>query len=73
MKVWAVHYKTESCDNYYEVVKCKKKPTTEQLENYFVNYVETWMKGDEEEIQMLRDCGVVEMCWEIKEKKAREL
>jgi hypothetical protein len=31
MKLWAVHFMSESSDHYYETFRCRVKPTEEML------------------------------------------
>ena len=44
MKLWAVHFQSESCDHYYESFRCKKKPTDKMLQSWWEssNYGDPW-------------------------------
>lgn len=35
MKIWAVHFQSESCDDYYECFQCEHEPTDEMLLNWW--------------------------------------
>lgn len=45
MKKWAVYFKTESSDEYHRFFESQKKPTTNQLIDYFCQNIDPDCKG----------------------------
>lgn len=67
MKYYNVHYKTESCDDYYYSFKSERELTEEDFIRYFVNEIEkgVWGETEEEAMEEIDGLSCVENVEEV--------
>lgn len=68
MRLWSVHFHSESGDDYYESFCCKKRPTEKQIQKW-------WDKNHSENLWIYENCRniYIREIWEVDPNTSPEL